>query len=1306
MLSISNAMYLCFVNQIIHEIVSKYGIDDLALLQQKLRKMRILENIDLPNSVIELLNNLKKVPASEDVKEIGLHDNDIKATDDEVGEEEQEEYDNSHQNRQLTALFYDLPFTLSILSVINPSASYGTRKTQAGGTFALYSLLCRNARLGLLPNQQSTDETLSAYATKDSADTRQSSLLKSFFEKNPWLQKGLLIFVLLGTFLLAVSGVKVKISQLDDMGLFYIQQYGTHTVAFLFAPFVAAWLLCISVIGVYNIFRWNPKIYYALSPVYMFRFIRTTGIEGWLSLGGVMLSITGVETMFADMGHFSAVSIRITFTFLVYPCLILAYMGEAAFLSKNHSDVEQKTVFWPVFVLATLASIVASQAAVSATFSIIRLAVTTVMFVTTCLMALVIVIVWKQGIIIAITCLLFFGSVELFYVSSCIYKVIEGAWISLVLSFIVMCLMYTWNYGTLKKYEFDVENKITTNYLLSMGPSLGMVRVPGVGLMYTNVASGFPAFFGHLVTNLPALHQVLVFVCVKSVQVPYVSEKKRFVISRFVETEEEISPEPTHELSKKNGNLDVEGIINSYCEEKLFRSSNFVKVMRNGDDRHEESLYKDESVQILTAKEFGVTSLIGHSYAKAKNSSSFIKKFAINIVFDFLSKNCRESDVVLNLDYTSLLEIDHTVLPVALEKWSLTLLQDLLPRHVEIIRRIDEEIIHEIVSKYGIDDLALLQQKLRKMRILENIDLPNSVIELLNNLKKVPASEDVKEIGLHDNDIKATDDEVGEEEQEEYDNSHQNRGTFALYSLLCRNARLGLLPNQQSTDETLSAYATKDSADTRQSSLLKSFFEKNPWLQKGLLIFVLLGTFLLAVSGVKVKISQLDDMGLFYIQQYGTHTVAFLFAPFVAAWLLCISVIGVYNIFRWNPKIYYALSPVYMFRFIRTTGIEGWLSLGGVMLSITGVETMFADMGHFSAVSIRITFTFLVYPCLILAYMGEAAFLSKNHSDVEQKTVFWPVFVLATLASIVASQAAVSATFSIIRLAVTTVMFVTTCLMALVIVIVWKQGIIIAITCLLFFGSVELFYVSSCIYKVIEGAWISLVLSFIVMCLMYTWNYGTLKKYEFDVENKITTNYLLSMGPSLGMVRVPGVGLMYTNVASGFPAFFGHLVTNLPALHQVLVFVCVKSVQVPYVSEKKRFVISRFVETEEEISPEPTHELSKKNGNLDVEGIINSYCEEKLFRSSNFVKVMRNGDDRHEESLYKDESVQILTAKEFGVTSLIGHSYAKAKNSSSFIKKFAINIVFDFLSKNCRESDVVLNLDYTSLLEIGMIYRV
>lgn len=77
------------------------------------------------------------------------------------------------------------------------------------------------------------------------------------------------------------------------VGLFSIQHHGTHRVAFLFAPVVAAWLLCISGVGIYNIFRWNRQVYRALSPVYMYRFLKTNGMEGWLSLSGVVLSITG-----------------------------------------------------------------------------------------------------------------------------------------------------------------------------------------------------------------------------------------------------------------------------------------------------------------------------------------------------------------------------------------------------------------------------------------------------------------------------------------------------------------------------------------------------------------------------------------------------------------------------------------------------------------------------------------------------------------------------------------------------------------------------------------------------------------------------------------------------------------------------------------------------------------------------------------------------------------------------------------------------------------------------------------------------
>ncbi|MBA0680778.1 hypothetical protein Goari_012460 [Gossypium aridum] len=584
-------------------------------------------------------------------------------------------------------------------------------------------------------------------------------------------------------------------------------------------------------------------------------------------------------------------------------------------------------------------------------------------------------------------------------------------------------------------------------------------------------------------------------------------------------------------------------------------------------------------------------------------------------------------------------------------------------------------------------------------------------------------------------------------------------GTFALYSLLCRHARLSILPNQQATDEKLSAYATHGSVETWQSSALKSFFEKHPRFRTGLFILVLLGTcmaigdgvltptisVLSAVSGVRLKITALHEnyvvliscviiVGLFSLQHHGTNRVAFMFAPIVTAWLLCIS------------------SIVYMLKFLKRTGIEGWISLGGVVLSIT-------------------------------------------------EAVFWPVFIVATFAAVVGSQAVISATFSIISqccalncfpfvkiihtsskiygqiyipevnwilmclclavtiglrdtnmmghaygLAVTTVMFVTTCLMALVMIIVWKQRIAIAVAFLVIFGSMELLYISASVYKIPEGGWIPLALSFIFMAIMYIWNYGTTKKHEFDVENKVSMNRIVCLGPSLGMVRVPGIGLIYTNLVSGVPAVFGHFVTNLPAFHQVLVFVCVKSIQVPYISEKDRLMISRvgpneycmfrcivrygykdlqqenydfenrlvsgivqFVEAEEDTTLKTTFISScgREVGNMDIEN-FDAQNQDHSFTNSKSSDILetkiRKGHGGG--APLKDESLHILRAKESGVAFILGHSYAKAKKSSSIVKKFAINVVYSFLSKNCREPDVVLNVPHTSLLEVGMVYHV
>ncbi|XP_062186468.1 potassium transporter 7-like [Phragmites australis] len=490
-----------------------------------------------------------------------------------------------------------------------------------GGTFALYSLLCRHAKFSLLPNQQAADEELSTYYQPGAGRTSVSSPFKRFLEKHRKLRTCLLLFVLFGACMVIGDGVLTPtisvlsaISGLQDpatsglgdgwivfiacvvlVGLFALQHRGTHRVAFMFAPIVLLWLLSIGIIGLYNIIHWNPRICLALSPHYTVKFFKTTGRDGWMALGGVLLAITGTEAMFADLGHFTAASIRLAFVGVIYPCLVLQYMGQAAFLSRNTSAVHAsfylsipRPVFWPVFVIATLAAVVGSQAIISATFSIVKqclalgcfprvkvvhtsrwirgqiyipemnwilmvlcLAVTvgfrditvignayglaciTVMFVTTWLMSLVIVFVWQNNLLIALLFLAFFGSIEGVYLSAAVMKVPQGGWTPIALALVFMFVMYVWHYGTRRKYLFDLQNKVSMKWILTLGPSLGIMRVPGIGLIYTELVTGVPAIFSHFVTNLPAFHQVLVFVCVKSVPVPYVPTDERYLIGRI-----------------------------------------------------------------------------------------------------------------------------------------------------------------------------------------------------------------------------------------------------------------------------------------------------------------------------------------------------------------------------------------------------------------------------------------------------------------------------------------------------------------------------------------------------------------------------------------------------------------------------------------------------------------------------------------------------------------------------------------------------------------------------------------------------
>ncbi|KAL3631041.1 Potassium transporter 6 [Castilleja foliolosa] len=637
-------------------------------------------------------------------------------------------------------------------------------------------------------------------------------------------------------------------------------------------------------------------------------------------------------------------------------------------------------------------------------------------------------------------------------------------------------------------------------------------------------------------------------------------------------------------------------------------------------------------------------------------------------------------------------------------------------------------------------------------------------------------------------------------------------GTFALYTLLCRHAKVNLLPSFQSADEDLSAYK-KDIISPEPSTFgarLKLSLEKYRVLQRFLLVLALLGACMVigdgiltpaisvfsAVSGVElamekehhkyveVPVACIVLIALFALQHYGTHRVGFLFAPVVITWLFCISAIG--------------------------------------------SEAMFADLGHFSQLSIKIAFTAIVYPSLILAYMGQAAYLSQHHNIQEDysigfyvsvpEKIRWPVLVIAIMAAVVGSQAIITGTFSIIKqcsalgcfprvkivhtsskihgqiyipevnwilmllclavtigfrdtkrmgnasgLAVITVMLVTTCLMSLVIVLCWHHNVLLAICFVLFFGSIEALYFSASLIKFLEGAWVPIAISFIVMGVMCVWHYGTLKKYEFDVQNKVSVDWLLGLGPSLGIVRVRGIGLIHTELVSGIPAIFSHFVTNLPAFHQVLVFLCVKSVPIPHVRHEERFLvghigpreyrmyrcivrygyrdahkdevgfendlvcsIAEYIRTgtdtdqaklgTEEMTvvgtpsthPEGVQMREEENGRLGLDTEVAGPSEVRspvVVKARKRVRFVIPESPKIERGV-REEMRELMEAREAGMAYILGHSYVRAKGGSSLVKKMVINVGYDFLRRNCRAPKYALSATHASTLEVGMVYHV
>ncbi|KAM0002923.1 putative potassium transporter [Helianthus debilis subsp. tardiflorus] len=652
-------------------------------------------------------------------------------------------------------------------------------------------------------------------------------------------------------------------------------------------------------------------------------------------------------------------------------------------------------------------------------------------------------------------------------------------------------------------------------------------------------------------------------------------------------------------------------------------------------------------------------------------------------------------------------------------------------------------------------------------------------------------------------------------------NDNGQGGTFALYSLLCRHAKVNTIPNQHRTDEELTTYSRNTIYKQSFAAKTKRWLEAHAFKKNALLILVLVGTCMVigdgiltpaisvlsASGGIKINHPGMSNdivvlvaviilLGLFSLQHYGPDKVGWLFAPIVLLWFLLIGGIGIFNICKHDKGVLRAFSPLYIFHYFKRRGIHGWISLGGIMLSITGTEALFADLAHFPVSAIQLAFTVVVFPCLLLAYCGQAAYLMKNKEHVYDAfyrsipdRIYWPMFIVATLAAIVASQATILATYSIIKqanalgcfprvkvvhtskkflgqiyvpdinwilmvlciavtvgfknqsqignaygTAVVVVMVVTTFLMTFVMLLVWRCHWILV---LIFSGLsllIECTYFSSVLFKLNQGGWVPLVIAGVFLLVMYIWHYGTVKRYEFEMHSKISMAWILGLGPSLGLVRVPGIGLVYTELASGVPHIFSHLITNLPAIHSVVVFVCVKYLPVYTVPEDERFLVKR-------IGPKNYHmfrcvarygykDVHKKDDEFEKELFDNLYL---FIRLESMMEGCSDSEDysiiygsaqhtaNENDTLLSvgnsivgvssshtevDEMEFVISCRGAGVVHIMGNTVVTARKGSRFYKRIAIDYIYAFLRKVCREHSAIFNVPHETLLNVGQVFYV
>lgn len=389
----------------------------------------------------------------------------------------------------------------------------------------------------------------------------------------------------------ALKSYVVPLTVVVLVALYTLQSTGTAGIGKWFGPVMVIWFVALAGMGLVNIIE-HPAIIGALNPVHAFRFLMQNGWLAFLALGAIVLAMTGAEALYADMGHFGKRAVRVAWFSIVFPSLMLNYLGQGALLLANPEAASnpfyQQLGSWsvyPLVALSTVATVIASQATISGTFSIAQqaialgflprmrvlhtsdremgqiyiplinwvqlcvvllavigfgsssnlasaygIAATTTMLMTTILTFFVIRYRWRYNLLLCWAATGFFMTIDVTLFSANTLKILHGGWFPLVLAGVVVILMLTWRDGRALVYDNLRRHLVPLDDFLQSLFISPPARVEGTAIFFRADGDGVPHAMLHNLLHNKVLHERTVFLTVFNADIPTIPPAERVKI--------------------------------------------------------------------------------------------------------------------------------------------------------------------------------------------------------------------------------------------------------------------------------------------------------------------------------------------------------------------------------------------------------------------------------------------------------------------------------------------------------------------------------------------------------------------------------------------------------------------------------------------------------------------------------------------------------------------------------------------------------------------------------------------------------